>query len=57
MPLWLRTALRLAPAALGGAVAHILALIRDLDDAFAGYWQVEKTAFERALKSFDRHGT
>ncbi|HSD88193.1 MAG TPA: DUF4239 domain-containing protein [Kofleriaceae bacterium] len=37
-----------------GAVAHILFLIRDLDDAFAGDWQVEKSPFMRARKAFDR---
>jgi len=45
-------------AALAGAIAHILFLIRDLDDAFAGDWQVAKTPFERARKNFERaaHG-
>jgi hypothetical protein len=41
-------------AALAGAIAHILFLIRDLDDAFAGDWQVARTPFERARKNFDR---
>jgi hypothetical protein len=41
-------------AALGGAIAHILFLIIDLDDAFAGDWQVAKAPFERARKSFAR---
>jgi hypothetical protein len=41
-------------AALAGAIAHILFLIRDLDDAFAGDWQVAKTPFERARKNFER---
>jgi hypothetical protein len=41
-------------AALAGAVSHILFLIRDLDDAFAGDWQVAKGPFVRARKAFDR---
>jgi hypothetical protein len=41
-------------AALAGAIAHILFLIRDLDDAFAGDWQVARTPFERARKNFER---
>jgi hypothetical protein len=41
-------------AALAGAVSHILFLIRDLDDAFAGDWQVAKAPFVRARKAFDR---
>ena len=49
--LWLHA---LVTAALAGAIAHILFLIRDLDDAFAGDWQVAKTPFERARKNFDR---
>ncbi|MEO8702370.1 MAG: hypothetical protein ABI867_20160 [Kofleriaceae bacterium] len=41
-------------AALSGAIAHILYLIRDLDDAFSGDWRVDQRAFERARKSFER---
>lgn len=41
-------------AALAGAVSHILFLIRDLDDAFAGDWQVAKAPFVRARKAFER---
>jgi hypothetical protein len=41
-------------AALAGAIAHILFLIRDLDDAFAGDWQIAKAPFERARKNFER---
>lgn len=41
-------------AALAGAIAHILFLIRDLDDAFAGDWQVARTSFEHARKNFER---
>ena len=44
----------LVTAALAGAIAHILFLIRDLDDAFAGDWQIAKVPFERARKNFDR---
>jgi hypothetical protein len=49
--LWLHA---VVTAALAGAIAHILFLIRDLDDAFAGDWQVAKTPFERARKNFER---
>ena len=49
--LWLHV---LVTAALAGAIAHILFLIRDLDDAFAGDWQVAKAPFERARKNFER---
>ncbi|MBA3539370.1 MAG: DUF4239 domain-containing protein [Deltaproteobacteria bacterium] len=41
-------------AALAGAIAHVLFLIRDLDDAFAGDWQVAKEPFVRARLSFER---
>jgi hypothetical protein len=44
----------LVTAALAGAIAHILFLIRDLDDAFDGDWQVAKAPFERARKNFER---
>jgi len=37
--------------ALAGAIAHILYLIYDLDDAFAGDYQVDKSPFVRARKS------
>jgi len=45
-------------AALAGAISHILFLIRDLDDAFDGDWQVAKAPFEHARKNFERpaHG-
>lgn len=39
-------------AALAGAIAHVLYIIRDLDDAFAGDWQVSNAPFVRARKSF-----
>jgi hypothetical protein len=41
-------------AALAGAVSHILFLIKDLDNAFAGDLQVSKAPFERARKAFQR---
>jgi hypothetical protein len=44
----------LVTAALGGAVAHILYLIRDLDEPFAGNLQVAKAPYERARRSFER---
>ena len=44
----------LITAALTGAIAHILYLIVDLDNAFAGTLQVSKTPFERARVAFDR---
>lgn len=49
--LWLHA---IVTAALAGAIAHILFLIRDLDDAFDGDWQVAKAPFERARKNFGR---
>lgn len=41
-------------AALAGAIAHIMYLIIDLDDAFAGDWQVAKAPYQRALRHFQR---
>jgi hypothetical protein len=41
-------------AALAGAVAHVLFLILDLDDAFAGNVMVSQQPFVRARKHFDR---
>ncbi|HUJ59868.1 MAG TPA: DUF4239 domain-containing protein [Kofleriaceae bacterium] len=41
-------------AALAGAIAHVLFLIHDLDDAFAGDWQVAKAPFLRARRSLER---
>ena len=41
-------------AALAGAVAHILYLIWDLDDAFAGDYKVAKAPFERARETINR---
>jgi hypothetical protein len=42
-------------AALAGAVAHILYLIYDLDDAFAGDYQVDKGPFDRARRTIERN--
>ncbi|NVB77861.1 MAG: DUF4239 domain-containing protein [Kofleriaceae bacterium] len=41
-------------AGMAGAIAHVLFLIYDLDTAFSGDWQVEKSAFTRARRAFDR---
>lgn len=41
-------------AALAGAIAHILFLIIDLDDAFAGNLQVSQAPFARARRHFAR---
>jgi hypothetical protein len=49
--LWLHA---FVTAALAGAVAHILYLVEDLDDAFSGDWKVSKRAFERARARFER---
>jgi hypothetical protein len=49
--LWLHA---VVTAALAGAISHILFLIRDLDDAFAGDWQIAKAPFERARRNFER---
>ncbi|MEO6777104.1 MAG: DUF4239 domain-containing protein [Kofleriaceae bacterium] len=50
-PFWVHVVMA---GALSGAVAHILYLIVDLDNAFSGQLQVSKGAFERALRTFDR---
>jgi hypothetical protein len=50
-PFWVHV---IMSGALGGAVAHILYLIVDLDNAFAGHLQVSKDSFVRALRTFDR---
>jgi hypothetical protein len=49
--LWLHA---LVTAAMAGAVAHVLYLISDLDDAFSGDWQVARTPFETAQAAFER---
>jgi uncharacterized protein DUF4239 len=49
--LWLHA---LITASLAGAIAHILYLIVDLDDAFEGDSQISRAAFERARSSFVR---
>jgi len=50
-PFWVHV---IMAGALSGAVAHILYLIVDLDNAFSGPLQVSKEAFERARRTFDR---
>lgn len=40
-------------AALAAAVSHVLWVIHDLDDAFAGDWQVPRGPFERMLERMD----
>jgi hypothetical protein len=49
--LWLHATVT---AALAGAVSHILFLIVDLDNAFAGNLQIAKAPFERARRAFER---
>jgi hypothetical protein len=49
--LWIHA---LVTAALAGAIAHVLFLIVDLDDAFAGDLQVARAPFERTRKNFGR---
>jgi hypothetical protein len=43
--------------ALAGAVFHVLYLIADLDDAFAGDWRVTPQAFQRVQRYIARHAT
>jgi hypothetical protein len=40
--------------ALAGAVSHVLYVIGDLDDAFAGDWQVPREPFERVRAHMER---
>ena len=49
--LWLHA---LVTGALGGAISHVLYLIIDLDNAFAGNMQVSAAPYERTLAAFDR---
>lgn len=49
--LWMHA---LITASLAGAIAHVLFLIVDLDDAFAGDWAVSQIPFERAKKQCAR---
>jgi len=42
-------------AALAGAIAHILYLVRDLDQAFSGDWQVSNAPFLRVRRTIARH--
>lgn len=41
--------------AMAGAMFHVLWLIADLDDAFAGDWRVSPQAFERVQRYIARH--
>jgi hypothetical protein len=50
-PFWIHVVMA---GALSGAVAHILYLIVDLDNAFSGHLVVSKDAFERARRTFER---
>jgi hypothetical protein len=38
--------------AMAGSVSHVLYLVRDLDDAFSGLWQVSTDPFERTRAQF-----
>jgi hypothetical protein len=40
--------------ALAGAISHVLYVIADLDDAFAGDWQVPREPFERVRAHMER---
>jgi hypothetical protein len=40
--------------AMAGAVSHVLYVVIDLDDAFAGDWQVSPAAFYRVLRYMER---
>jgi hypothetical protein len=42
-----------ATGALSAAIFHILYLVRDLDDAFSGLWQVSTDPFERTRRQLD----
>jgi hypothetical protein len=49
----------LITAALAGAISHVLYIISDLDDCFAGAWQIPPTPFDRVrryLESCDDQG-
>ena len=39
---------------MAGAVSHVLYLVIDLDDAFAGVWRVSPAAFERVERYIAR---
>lgn len=51
-PIWIHA---VVVSALSGAVAHILYLIVDLDDPFAGRWTMAKDPFVRAKDAFERN--
>ena len=42
--------------AVAGAIAHILYIVHDLDDCFAGDWVISPEPFERVLAYFQRTG-
>jgi len=50
---WIHAAIT---ALLGGAVAHVLVVVEDLDDPFSGYWQVPKQPFLRLLEQSKKRG-
>ena len=39
---------------MAGAVSHVLYVVIDLDDAFAGDWQVSPDAFKRVQRYMER---
>ena len=43
----------LAAGSLAGAIAHVIYVIEDLDDAFSGDWQVPREPFERLREHLD----
>jgi hypothetical protein len=51
--LWIHAILT---GALAGALSHVLYLVHDLDDCFAGDWQVPISAFERVHRYIRSHG-
>ncbi len=45
----------LLTGALAGALSHVLYLVHDLDNCFAGDWQVPRSAFERVQRYIRKH--
>jgi hypothetical protein len=45
----------LSTAMLAGAISHILYIIEDLDNCFAGQWQVPRAPFLRAKELLEQH--
>jgi hypothetical protein len=41
-------------SALAGAISHVLYLVRDLDDCFAGDWQVPRSPFEQLQRYLEK---